>query len=234
MKKISLVSMLALSASSIAAEENRLWNQCYLGAHAGSANVENHFVGTFFEGEVINTDLGTVKDDGMQYGLQVGCRMQLNDHWVLGGKISASDGETDAKHLYLGGTSVNNYVAYESKNLSSISGQLGFLLTDNSLLYLNLGYGQIQMTIQDTDPTYYRGEIFFQNKRTLNDLLLGVGFEHRFNGHWSLFLEYNQIDFGTDRNVPLNDYSNFWDINDYTADISHDMNYFQVGLNYNF
>jgi opacity protein-like surface antigen len=234
MKNICAISLLVFGTSALAAEGNRLWNQCYVGAHAGSASVENHFVGTFFAEEVINDDLGAKKGDGEQFGIQVGCRKQLSDQWVLGMKVSGSEGKNESKQIYLGGTGINNFVSYESNNYSSISGQIGFLLSDNSLLYLNLGYGQVQLTIEDSDPTYIPEPILFRNKRTLNDVLLGLGFEHRFNNQWSLFAEYNQINFGSDRNVVFNDLSNYWDIDDYTATVSHDMNYFQVGLNYNF
>ncbi len=232
MKKIKYLGLLAVSLS-IHAEEHA-WDGCYLGAHGGSANVDNHFVATFFEGESIDSDIGTVDDSGGIYGLQAGCRMQLNSDWVLGFKISGSEGDSQSKHLYIDGTSENNYVSYQSENLSTVSAQLGFLLADDSLLYMNLGYGQLQMLVQDTDPTYFRGPIFFQNKRTIEDVLVGVGYEHRLSDHWSVFAEYNRIDFGTDRDVPLHDFSNFWDINDYTADISHDLDFFQLGVNFSF
>ncbi|MCB1581904.1 MAG: outer membrane beta-barrel protein [Marinicella sp.] len=234
MKKINYLGMMVLSFS-VCADSDNSWNGCYLGAHGGSANVDNHFVATFFAEEPLNKDIGSVDDSSGIYGLQAGCRMQLsNSDWVLGFKVSGSEGDTNAKHLYIEGTSENNYVSYQSENLATISAQLGFLLSDVSLLYMNLGYGQVQMLVQDTDPTYYRGPIFFQNKRTLEDVLVGVGYEHRLSDHWSVFAEYNRIDFGKDRDVPLHDLSNFWDINDYTADISHDMDFFQLGVNFSF
>ena len=105
-------------------------------------------------------------------------------------------------------------------------------MSDTSLIYLNLGYGQIGMTIEDTDPNYQR-PIYFQHIKTQRDLLFGLGYEYRFNKNWSLFAEYNQIDFGTDRGVVLNDLSD-WEIDDYTADISHEMTYFKIGVNFSF
>ncbi len=234
MKSIKYAGLLAVSFSAFGAEKSMDWSGCFIGAHGGTARIDNHFVGTFFEGESYNDNLGTVESDGEFFGLQAGCRMQFSSDWVLGFRISGSDGETDARHLYINGTGPDNFVSYESDNLASISGQLGFLLSDASLLYMNLGYGQIQMTVQDTDPFYQPGAIFFQNKRTLDDLVVGIGYEYRFSDHWSVFAEYNQIDFGTDRSVSLNDFSDYWDINDYTADIEHDMDYFQLGVNFNF
>lgn len=232
MKTIKYLSLLAVSLTVNA--EDHSWDGCYFGAHGGSANVDNQFVATFFAEEPLNKDIGSVDDSAGIYGLQAGCRMQLDSDWVLGFKLSGSEGDTHAKHLYIEGTSENNYVSYKSENLATLSAQLGYLLSDASLLYMNLGYGQMQMLVQDTDPTYYRGAIFFQNKRTLEDVMLGVGYEYRLSDHWSVFAEYNRIDFGKDRDVPLHDLSNFWDINDYTADISHDMDFFQLGVNFNF
>ncbi|MCX7546238.1 outer membrane protein [Marinicella gelatinilytica] len=231
MKVYKYISLLGLSFSAMTVSANK-WNGCYAGIHAGTAEVDNRFVTTYFAEEEYNDDLGSVEGDGEFFGVQAGCRMQFNNNWLIGARISASHGDTHAKHLYINGTGPTNFVSYQSDDLITLTGQLGFLISDKSLLYMNLGFGQIEMLIEDTDPNYQR-PIYFQHKKTQRDLLLGVGYEYRFNRHWSLFAEYNQIDFGTDRGVVLNDLSD-WEIHDYTADISHDMDYFKLAVNFSF
>ncbi|GAA4808736.1 hypothetical protein GCM10011365_16800 [Marinicella pacifica] len=230
MRSFKYLGLLALSCSAMAASDD--WRGCYVGVHGGSAEVDSSYRGVFFVGDVINDNLGTVSGDGEFFGAQVGCRMLVSDNWVLGLRLSGSDGDTNARHPYINGTSPTNYVSYDADNLVTLSGQFGFLLSEASLLYVNLGYGQIDMLVEDTDPNYQE-PIYFQHKDTLDDVMVGVGFEYRFNANWSVFAEYNQIDFGTERNVLLTDLST-WDIDDYQADIGHEMDFFKLGVNFQF
>jgi opacity protein-like surface antigen len=232
MKNATYIGLIALGFSATATADNDTWNGCFAGLHGGFAQVESSFRGTFFAGGPIDDDLGSVEGDGEFFGAQLGCRFQLGDSWVLGLRLSGSEGETDARHLYINGTGPTNFVSYESENLAALTSQLGVLIGDRSLVYLNLGYGRIDMLVEDTDPEYEE-PIYFRRRDTLSDIMLGVGYEYRFSDRWSVFAEYNQIDFGTERDALLTDLST-WDINDYTADIGHEMDFVKLGVNFTF
>lgn len=232
MKSMKYIGLTALGLSATATADTESWSGCFVGLHAGLAQVESSFTGTYFAGGAIDDDLGSVEGDDEFLGAQAGCRLQLGDHWVLGLRIDGSRAETNARHLYINGTGPTNFVSYESEDLATLTSQLGFLINERSLIYLNLGYGRIDMLVEDTDPDYLE-PIYFQRKDRLSDLMVGVGFEYRFNDRWSAFGEYNRIDFGTERDAPLTDLST-WDINDYTADIGHEMDFFKLGVNFSF
>ena len=232
MNVIKYIGLTAFGLSAVAAADTEKWSGCFVGLHGGFAQVESSFRGTFFVGGAIDDDLGSVEGDGEFFGAQAGCRLRFSDNWVLGLRVGGSKGKTNARHLYINGTGPTNFVSYESKDLATLTSQLGFLISEDSLVYLNLGYGRIDMLVEDTDPNYHE-PIYFQRKDTLSDFMVGIGYEYRFSDRWSAFAEYNRIDFGTERDALLTDLST-WDINDYTADIGHEIDFFKLGVNFSF
>ena len=205
------------------------WSGCYIGASASILESSNQWTTDIFQGEVLNENAGSADADDEAIGIQFGCNFLESEDWVFGAKILATDNKLNASHLYIGGRGADNFLSYETEDVVSIIGRIGFKASDNGLIYGNLGYTQSSHVYTDTAQTPF---VFsFRNRESQRGILLGVGYEHMLSNEFSIFAEYNYTDLG-DNNVMLEDL--IAPPTEYRANIDQDLSQFNLGINFNF
>jgi outer membrane immunogenic protein len=163
------------------------WTGCYIGANIGGA-----------WGNINATDVTTgasvsPRNSGFAGGGQVGCDYQMGQ-WVVGVRniidgTSISNGAAISDGVIAG--TVNSHLHW----FDALTARAGFLVQPNILLY---GQGGAAWT--SWDVTAFNGagaqvgEISGGNR---TGWTAGVGAEWMFAPHWSVFLEYNFMGFGS-------------------------------------
>jgi outer membrane immunogenic protein len=162
-----------------------LWTGCYVGGNIGGAwsNVDL-------------TDVSSVKfstsNSGFAGGGQVGCDYQARA-WVVG-----------LRDMF-DATSLNGSTAFSTKALSgtfdsrtnwfdTLTARAGYLVQPNVLLYAQGGAAWA-----NTDITVFNGASAQIGEFSSNHTgwTVGAGAEWMFAQRWSVFAEYNFMDFGT-------------------------------------
>jgi outer membrane immunogenic protein len=163
-----------------------VWTGCYVGGNVGGAwaNIEVSNVAT---GET-----ASASNSGFAGGAQIGCDYQASAPWVVGFRD------------LLDATSLNNSTTFSSipftgtadsrtRWFDTLTARGGYLVLSNLLLY---GQGGAAWT--NTNVTFFSAGAQvgqFSNDRT--GWTVGAGAEWMFVPHWSVFLEYNFMGFGT-------------------------------------
>jgi outer membrane immunogenic protein len=166
------------------------WTGFYLGAHVGWGRVD-------LDSTVIApAGLGTVGDSqsGFLGGGQVGFNYQIGQ-FVIGveGDIAWTDiGRTST--VTGGGVTIT-----ESTNvdwIATLAGRLGYAFGP-ALLYVKGGVAWMDWSSRVTATGALVGTATGGNTET--GYVLGAGLEYAFTPNWSAKLEYNYLDFGTER-----------------------------------
>jgi len=163
------------------------WTGCYIGANIGGA-----------WGNINATDVTTgasisPRNSGFAGGGQVGCDYQMNQ-WVVGIRniidgTSISNGATISDGVISG--TVNSHLHW----FDALTARAGYLVQPNVLLY---GQGGAAWTSWDVTAFNAAGaqvgEISGGNR---TGWTVGAGAEWMFAPHWSVFVEYNFMGFGS-------------------------------------
>ncbi|OYW52175.1 MAG: hypothetical protein B7Y80_20465 [Hyphomicrobium sp. 32-62-53] len=212
------------------------WTGCYLGANIGAG--WQHAATTFFDPADAPFDNGSHTGSGAVGGGQIGCDLQRS-RFVMGvqGMFNAAgiDGSNTVPSFE------ENTVASEANWFASITGRLGVTLRPNTLLYAKGGVAWIDNDFSDTcyaDAGFCgtdNGDNFAAfGSNTATGWVVGGGIEHAWNNNWSMFIEYNYMNFGNERTTLVDSLNAFND--QPTWQSSHDLesHLLLVGLNYKF
>src|SRR5262249_6970157 len=163
-----------------------LWTGCYVGGNIGGAwsNIDVT--------EVTTGGSVSASNSGFAGGGQIGCDYQAGA-WVFGFR-DMLDGTSLSKSVTLATVPFTGTVDSHTHWFDTFTARGGYLVAPNVLLYAQGGAARAQ-----TDTT------FFTNAGTQNGELsknrtgwtAGGGVEWMFAPHWSIFVEYNFIGFGT-------------------------------------
>jgi len=171
-----------------------VWTGCYVGGNVGGAwaHVDVTAVASGFSGSRSNS--------GFAGGGQIGCDYQFYNSWVIGFR-NMFDGTNihkdrtltfinPATGLPVGG-SFNTKVNW----FDTLTGRVGYLAAPNWLIYGQGGaaWSKVSASINNGFGTQI-GSIS-DNSRT--GWTAGGGVEWQFIPHWSAFIEYNYLGFGT-------------------------------------
>jgi len=162
------------------------WTGCYVGGNIGGAwaNVDVSNVasgGTF-----------SASNSGLAGGGQIGCDYQANA-WVVGFRdmldATSLSNNTTFSTLPFSGTADSR-----SNWFNTLTARGGYLVAPNVLLY---GQGGAAWT--NTNVTFFSGSGAQAGELSNNTTgwTVGTGAEWMFAPHWSVFAEYNFMDFGT-------------------------------------
>jgi outer membrane immunogenic protein len=165
------------------------WTGCYIGGNvgAGSAHTRQNFAPPF-AGALFSDSQGT----GVIGGAQVGCDYQF-DRVVIGaqgqfdfGRINSSAVEP----LFPTFTS-----AAQTKQIFTATGRVGYLATPAVLAYVKGGaaWAQTNLSVTGSVPVTFLSESATLNR---SGWTVGGGAEWMFLPGWSVFAEYNYMDFG--------------------------------------
>ena len=163
-----------------------LWNGCYFGGNIG---------GAWAKLEVNNVSTGgtvSASNSGVAGGIQVGCDYQAGA-WVFGLR-EMFDGTSLSRSVTFSTVPFTGTADSQTHWFDTLTARGGYLVIPNILLYVQGGGAWT-----DTDVIFFNGaggqigEL--SNHRT--GWTVGGGVEWMFAPRWSLFAEYNFIDFGT-------------------------------------
>ena len=200
---LSSTAMMLLAGSAMAADLTRIappppvftWTGFYVGANAGWVGLDSK--ATDVDGlYVAKGDTATVDPDGGIFGVQAGYNQQFGS-LVAGIEADIDTADAQATNLVWAGE------ARFSANLDSLATarvRLGFLPTENLLLYVTGGYagGQIKNAIYDIP--FPANSI--SNSGWRDGWTIGGGGEWALNNQWSVKAEALYVSFG-DRSVAV-------------------------------
>lgn len=175
------------------------WSGFYIGGHLGYGWGDN---------EVTNLTTGTKSNlaaDGFLGGAQIGF------NWQTGAFVFGVEGDWSWTNAD-GSTSIPAAVAADYNWYGTATARVGYAF-DNMLWYVKGGAAWM-----DTD--YTLGGVTVGDTRT--GWTVGTGLEWAISPNWSAKLEYNYLDFGTDRPAPL------------AIDVDSQAHLVKLGLNYRF
>jgi outer membrane immunogenic protein len=164
-----------------------VWTGCYIGANIGGAwaNIEATDVRT---GATVSPN-----NSGFAGGGQFGCDYQMGQ-WVVGIRniidgTSINNGATISDALFSG--TINSHLHW----FDALTARGGYLVQPNLLLYAQGGAAWSSWDAKAFNSSGVQvGEI---SGGTRTGWTVGGGVEWMFAPHWSAFLEYNFMGFGT-------------------------------------
>ena len=162
------------------------WTGCYIGANVGGAFGDAS--ATFNFGEV------STNGSGFAGGGQIGCDYQFaGTGWVIGFR-NMFDGTSNDRSRTIGfGPLAGGVVNFNNQWFDTLTGRVGYAVAPAWLLYFQGGGAWAHTS---TDITF-AGVQTGQGSNTRSGWTIGGGVEWMFAPHWSVFLEGNWMDFGT-------------------------------------
>jgi outer membrane immunogenic protein len=214
------------------------WTGCYIGANVGtgSQSSETVFAGTPDVPGLFNNGSNTAS--GVIGGGQLGCDFQRGK-FVFGiqGLFDATN--LDGRNDYTEGIGLSS-TRTQAEWVATLTGRIGIAVTPMTLLYAKGGIAWVSNSYTDSclttcsngtvdnpaNPNYVgRGD----DRRT--GWLVGGGLEHALDERWSVFAEYNYMDFGGETTTITERSDGYTWKNDYDHDIHAVM--FGVNLRFN-
>jgi outer membrane immunogenic protein len=166
------------------------WTGCYIGGNAGAG---------WGSGE-ISTSAGSVSgssDARFVGGGQIGCDWQTGA-WVFGIRNMFDWADAERSGTISGGAFNGFSVKLENDWLDLLTGRIGYSVQPNWLLYFQGGAAWRKNSLTAFNPA---GVEVGSTSRTRTGWTVGVGSEYKFAQNWSVFVEYNHADFGTNDGV---------------------------------
>jgi outer membrane immunogenic protein len=165
------------------------WTGLYVGAHIGGGWSSKDFANYDpLLGPVGN--FGSVDADGFLGGVQLGYNWQTGP-WVFGVEAQFSWADLSGSGVSSAFPGVSGYV--DINNLGSIAGRIGYAW-DRTMLYFKGGAGWVNERYSLSDGI----TIATADGDTRWGWMLGAGLEYGWTPNWSVKIEYNYMDFGSD------------------------------------
>ncbi len=168
-----------------------VWTGCYIGGNVGGAFAHIDVTNVFTGGSGSRTSESSFAGGG-----QIGCDYQFYNSWVVGIR-NMFDG-TDIHRTRTFADPINGGFGTTDTKLKwfdALTGRLGYLVAPNWLIY---GQGGAAWT--KAEATAFNGlgaQVGSISGNSRTGWTAGGGVEWMFVPHWSLFLEYNYMGFGT-------------------------------------
>jgi outer membrane immunogenic protein len=188
--QLSLIALFSVSASAaFAAAPAPSWTGCYIGANAGYAGAYHSYTDPLAAPP--DADLGNHNAAGFLGGGQAGCDYQYAN-WIFGLQGMASSFNASTQHLALGDF-------YASKNawLTTATARVGVTVTPNLIVFVR--GGAAWMRDHETKVDLITGLLEGTNDSTRTGWTAGAGGEYLITPMWSVFLQYDFMNFGTFR-----------------------------------
>jgi outer membrane immunogenic protein len=161
------------------------WTGCYVGGNLGGAWTHKHFQ---FDTE----DEGSMTPGGFAGGGQIGCDYQFASNWLLG--VQGMFDGTTIRGTDIDPTGDGDSYPTRLRWFATATARLGFLVTPSVLLYGKGGAAWVNEKM-DWDSFGVFQASTGNDTRTGWDA--GAGLEWMFAPSWSLWVEYDHMDFGT-------------------------------------
>jgi len=163
------------------------WTGCYLGGNLGYGRDRTRF------DDIVDPDTTFVTSHKFVGGGQIGCDYQANN-WVVGLQ-GMFDGTDLGGHAFpeAGAGNPSLFTTSKVSWFSTATGRIGYAVNPNTLVYAKGGAAWIHNKY--TQSTGALLEFVLQPTRI--GWVAGGGVEWAFAPHWSLFLEYDYLNFGS-------------------------------------
>jgi outer membrane immunogenic protein len=169
------------------------WSGCYLGGNAGAGWNNTHNVGTAFAGVPLAPviDYGSSSGSNFIGGGQIGCDYQFAPTWVVGIQGKAEFGSINSMNPVVAFPGIT--AAYQLKNTEDLTARLGYVVAPAVLAYVKGGVAWANTNVSALAlPTLAESA-----NSTRTGYTVGGGLEWMFARNWSVFAEYDYLDFGT-------------------------------------
>jgi len=169
------------------------WTGCYIGGNVGGGWAKTEQTRVTRLGVVAVADYGSSEGSDVIGGAQIGCDYQFAGNWVVGVQGMFDFGNIDSSHAltaFPAFTSVNT-----TKNIFTVTGRVGYLFAPQVLGYVK-GGGAWARVHHDILLPGGVGLSEFASGVDRQGWTVGGGVEWMFAPGWSVFAEYNYMDFG--------------------------------------
>ena len=169
------------------------WTGCYIGGNVGGGWAKTDQTRVTRLGVPAVADYGSSEGSDFIGGAQIGCDYQFAGNWVVGVQGMFDFGNIDSSHAlpaFPTFTSVNT-----TKNIFTVTGRIGYLFAPQVLGYVKGGGAWARIDHNILLP----GGAGLSESATGVDRqgwTVGGGVEWMFAPGWSVFGEYNYMDFG--------------------------------------
>jgi outer membrane immunogenic protein len=216
----------SLPTGALAAPAGPTWTGCYLGGNLGGAWAHKEYTDEEFAPMEISQ--GSHNENSIAGGAQFGCDYQVKN-WVVGlqGWIDATDlnGSNIDPSTLIAPFTMKGEISW----LATAAGRIGYTLTPETLLYGKAGAAWIRGhdsrsgTIGGVFVTYTEPDT------TTLGWTLGLGLERMIARHWSVFAEYDYMEFSRRTTWTRNT-----DGSHFPEDIDAQVQTLLAGINYRF
>jgi len=169
------------------------WTGCYIGGNIGGG------WDRFSAGEVAFAgvptpfvDYGSNNGSSVIGGGQIGCDYQFASNWVVGIQGQAEFGTINSSNAVAAFPGIT--AQFKVKNIETLTGRVGYTVTPAVLAYVKGGAAWASASGAAVIPNGLIGE---SANFTMTGYTVGGGLEWMFAPGWSVFGEYNYMDFGT-------------------------------------
>ncbi|MBX9778617.1 MAG: outer membrane beta-barrel protein [Xanthobacteraceae bacterium] len=164
------------------------WTGCYLGGNVGYGRAKAKY---FRPSDGANDGFHTA--DGFVGGGQIGCDYQFAGNFVIGVQGMGNWANLNGSHSALLAPWTE---ATDTSWFATATGRLGVTLAPSWLVYVKGGAAWMQ---NEYTRTLNNGGVVLSAKSNRSGWTVGGGLEWMFAPNWSVFAEYNFMDFGTKR-----------------------------------
>jgi outer membrane immunogenic protein len=225
------------------------WTGCYLGGQLGGAFADNKSTGQF-AGFFFNENNSA---SAVVVGGQVGCDLQFARNWVIGAQIDGAWTNLGASEALAGSATVpggtlglSGNLNFKTNVIATATGRIGYAVNFDSIAGLFYLKGGAAFINNDTStfgalatftPTCAvppcgstSGAVNFNAPSGSRwGWAIGVGTEWAVIDNWSVFAEWNYLNFGT-QTLTFTDAS----LGSSTVSVKQQINELKLGINYRF
>lgn len=237
---LSTVGAFGLLASYAMAADVAVTHNDWSGFYFGG-NVNWNFLSTDLAVDGQETELdgfydalsyGSDNANGFGGGLQVGYDQQFGD-FVLGLQAAASITGVETEFVEDYGDGINERATAEMASFGSLTARMGFLLQPELLAYVKGGLALANFELQNKGVDYTYNAYAGSDSDLLTGWTVGGGLEYRVAPNWSVFAEYNFMEFGEEQMTVSYDDPGVWgDTFDFQVD--QHVSSVAFGVNYRF
>jgi outer membrane immunogenic protein len=174
------------------------WTGCYIGGNVGVARARIRETSVSVAGTAFQSDFGRSSDSDLIGGGQIGCDYQFANSFVFG--VQAMFDFTDLNSRHTLPAFPTYFDETKTKDVFTVTGRLGYLFTPAVLAYVKGGgaWARVDTTrfVTVPAPTIVSEFARDQNRQGWT---IGGGVEWMIAPGWSVFGEYNFMDFGRER-----------------------------------
>lgn len=173
------------------------WTGCYIGGNVGGGweRTAQTQIGKVDGTAIIpNNNYGGSTGSSVIGGGQIGCDYQFANNWVVGIQGMYDYGRISSSHVIPAFPTFNSNVRV--KDMWTVTGRVGYLFTPQLLGYVKGGgaWTSADYVVNGTVPVAFNSENAFGVSRS--GWTVGGGLEWMFARGWSVFGEFNYMDFG--------------------------------------